>query len=132
MVSNGFEHSDRPQSSFVGYRWCSGEFEYVAADRGIGVLATLRQHPDYSDIHDMGTALRTALADGESRFGRQGTRGYGFHQVFLSLAQLNGFLRFRSGDQRLEIQGLGPDLAAARIAQAATYQGFLASIVCHA
>lgn len=132
MVSNSFEHSKRPNSSLVGYRWCSGEFEHVVADHGIGILDSLRKHSDYCDLHDMGTALRTALADGESRFGRRGTRGYGFHQVFLSMAQLDGFLRFRSGDQRLEIQGQGPDLASARMAQTSVYQGFLASIVCHA
>lgn len=132
MVSNGFEHSERPDTSIIGYRWDRGEFELVVADRGIGVLESLRQHSDYSDLQDTGTALRTAMTDGESRFGRHGSRGYGFRQVFLSLAQLDGCLRFRSGDQRLEIAGQGPTLAAASIAQAAAYQGLLVSIVCHA
>jgi anti-sigma regulatory factor (Ser/Thr protein kinase) len=130
MATNVFEHSTACDTGMVGYRWTKGEFEYLVADAGEGVLSSLRRHPDYQDVEDAGTALKTALTDGESRFGRESTRGYGFHSVFRSLLGLGGALRFRSGDQRLEIEGVSPVLGTATLAQTAFYQGFLVSVLC--
>ena len=72
-----------------------------------------------------------ALTDGESCLGRGAGRGRGFRQVFLSLAELNGRLRFRSGDHALTIDGTSPELSRARVAQLGIdFSGFLVSVVC--
>lgn len=130
MVDNVLCHSQRPRSGIVAYRWTDGRFEYVVADTGVGVLDSLRTNPGYSHLVDDGLALQTALTEGESRFGRGSGRGLGFRQVFLSLANLFGSLRFRSGDHTLVIDGTGPTLTTARLAQNVHYQGFLVSVSC--
>jgi hypothetical protein len=42
--------------------------EFVVADRGIGVLSSLKQNPEYADLSDAGAALQLAITDGVSRF----------------------------------------------------------------
>jgi hypothetical protein len=130
MVDNVLQHSERARSGVAGYRWCEGCLEYVVADAGIGVLQSLGKNPDYAALRDAGTALQLALSEGVSSFGRSSGRGFGFRQVFISLANLSGSLRFRSGDHCLVIAGTSPDLAAATLAQNIEYQGFLVSVVC--
>jgi hypothetical protein len=130
MVSNIFEHSRNPESGIAGYRWRGGEFEYVVADNGEGVLRSLQRHPDYASIEDAGLALQLALTDGESRFGRRSGRGYGFRQVFISLIDVGATLRFRSGDSRLEVAGVSPTLRTGRIARSCTFRGLLICMRC--
>lgn len=105
MADNAFRHSLRPLTAVAGYRWSEGAFEYVVADAGQGVLASLRSCPDYADLQDSGDALRMALTEGESCLGRGSGRGRGFRQVFVSLSNLHGRLRVRSGDHVLTIDG---------------------------
>jgi len=131
LVSNVFEHSQRPRTGMVGYRWYSGEFEYVVADAGEGVLGSLKRHSDYAELTDAGSALHTALSPGESRFGRESQRGQGFRQLFLSLADIGARLRFRSSDARLEISGEAASLTNARIASSVRFDGLLVSVVCN-
>jgi anti-sigma regulatory factor (Ser/Thr protein kinase) len=57
MVSNLVEHSERPEMGIVGYKWKQGEFEYVVADNGIGLLNSLKTHRDYAALVDAGQAL---------------------------------------------------------------------------
>lgn len=104
--------------------------EYGHSDRGIGVLENLRTCPDYAHIADHGEALRLALTDGVSRHGPQAKRGGGFRPLFVGLANLSGSLRFRSGDHALVIEGQRIEAMAAKTAQKALLQGFLASVVC--
>jgi hypothetical protein len=105
-------------------------FEFIIADQGLGVLASLTTNPEYARLADHGQALQVALSSGESRHGHLTGRGTGFDTVFRSLAQLTGSLRFRSGDHSLEIDGSSPTLIGARIRQRASYRGLLVSIVC--
>jgi hypothetical protein len=105
MTSNIIEHSDCASSGLTGYRWVSGEFEYVVADRGIGVLSSLRKHADYSWLEDAGEALEVAVCDGESRYGRNAHRGTGFHYLLYNIASRDSYLRFRSGDHCYSIDG---------------------------
>lgn len=130
MVDNVYRHSGQWKSGIVGYRWSKGEVEYVVADSGIGILASLRQHPNYVNISDHAAALQTALSDSESRFGRASGHGNGFRTVFLSLATLNGSLRFRSGDHSLEVNGVTPSLAKASIFQRLPLAGFVVTVTC--
>jgi hypothetical protein len=106
------------------------EFELVVADHGVGVLETLRSGPDYKSLSDHGEALRLALTDGVSRYGRQANRGNGFRPIFVGFANLSGTLRFRTGDHALIIDGQKIDLVSAKTAQKAPMKGFLVSVAC--
>lgn len=125
-------HSDRAFDGIVGYRGTAADFEFAVADGGIGLLNSLRKSPDYAQVSDAGSAIKTALADGQSRLlHTNSARGYGFHDLFVGLANLNGELRFRSGDHALTIDGTSPSLVTARLSQKAEISGFLASVVCN-
>lgn len=128
MSGNLLDHSKNVSSGLVGYRWSLGEFEYVIADAGIGVLQSLTQHPDYSFLMDSGEALETALTDGESCHGRDQHRGTGFNKLMFNIAQRNSYLRFRSGDHSLSIDGTLP-IPLKRTAPCAPFEGFLISII---
>jgi hypothetical protein len=131
MADNVLGHSENAKSGIGGYRWEPGCFEYVVADAGIGVLASLRTCSDYADLTDAGTALQVALREGESRFGRAARRGGGFRQVLVSLADLSGSLRFRSGDHVLVIDGTSPELSQAYLHHLGIeYTGLLVSVAC--
>lgn len=128
MSGNVLDHSRKVSSGLVGYMWRRGEFEYVVTDAGIGVLQSLRQHPDYSFVTDSGEALETALTDGESCYGRDQHRGTGFNKLMFNIAQRNSYLRFRSGDHSLSIDGTLP-IPLKRTAPCAPFEGFLISVV---
>jgi hypothetical protein len=131
MADNAHRHSLQPLTAICGYRWADGCFEYVVADAGQGVLASLRSCSEYAHLQDSGDALQVALTEGESRFGRGSGHGRGFRELFCSLADLSGRLRFRSGDHALTIDGTNPDLSHARLFQlGANYSGFVVSVSC--
>ena len=132
LESNILEHADAPDTGVVAFRAELGAFEFVVADRGIGILESLRSSGMYRDVRDEGAALRAALTEGVSRHGRDVGRGLGFRPIFLGLVNLYGELRFRSGDHAVTMDGVGPEVATARIAQKAPLRGFFASVRCHA
>jgi hypothetical protein len=124
-------HSERSFDGVVGYRGTGNEFEFAVADSGIGLLNSLKKSSDYAQLADSGSAIKIALADGHSRLRHLNPgRGYGFHDLFVGLANLNGELRFRSGDHALVINGASPSLMTARLSQKVDIGGFLVSIVC--
>ena len=131
LEANVQEHAEAPDTGVVAFRVEAGTFEFVIADRGIGVLESLRSSGDYAELRDEGAALRAALTEGVSRHGRDVGRGFGFRPMFQGLVDLYGELRFRSGDHAVTMKGVGPDLATARIAQKVAMQGFFASVRCH-
>jgi hypothetical protein len=130
LESNIHEHSDAPDTGILAFRATQGTFEFVAADRGIGILKSLQGCPTFATLRDHGKAIRTALSDGTSRFGTDSRHGNGFRPIFLGLANLRGSLRFRSGDHALLIDGASPELATAQLAQKPPIDGFLASVRC--
>lgn len=132
LESNVHEHAEAPDSGVVAYRAEAGAFEFVVADRGIGVIESLRRSGEYGYLRDEGTALRAALTEGVSRYGRDVGRGLGFRPMFQGLVDLYGELRFRSGDHAVTMDGVAPEVATARIAQKARMAGFFASVRCHA
>jgi hypothetical protein len=129
LENNIHEHSDAADTGILAFRAAPGMFEFVAADRGIGVLASLRKCTKFTPLTDHGKALASALADGTSRFDERG-RGNGFRPIFIGLVNLRGSLRFRSGDHALLMDGASPKLATAQLAQKPAIDGFLASICC--
>jgi hypothetical protein len=131
LENNIHEHSEAPDTGILAFRAAPGVFEFVAADRGIGILRSLQRCSIFAGLQDHGRAIKEALSDGTSRFGTDSRRGHGFRPIFLGLANLQGSLRFRSGDHALLIDGTSPDLTTAQLAQKPVIDGFLASIRCH-
>jgi hypothetical protein len=132
MVNNLVIHCEAPQTAVIGYRHSKPEkeFEYVVADQGIGVLASLKQNPIYHYLLDSGQALETAIKDGESRRGKNIGCGNGFQQLMRNIASQNSYLRFRSGDHSLTLDGIDKPHIDARTQQTVEFQGFLISVVC--
>ena len=128
LENNIHEHSDDPETGIVAYRAVPGTFEFVVADHGVGVLESLRRCAALVDLPDDGKALETALTDGTSRFGIGVGRGHGFRPIFLGLANLQGSLRFRSGDHALIMDGSSPNLTTAQLLQKPPIDGFFTSI----
>ena len=130
LRDNVVEHSGRPRSGIVAYVAASHRFEFCVADAGKGVLASLREHAAYASLTGSGEALRTALRDGESRFGPGTGRGYGFRELFRGMQKIPGTLHFKSGDHQLEHEGSAPSLGEFRLSQCAELRGFLISAIC--
>jgi anti-sigma regulatory factor (Ser/Thr protein kinase) len=132
LHSNVYEHSRAPQSGLMAFRAGTSNFEFVVTDRGIGVLESLRTCPEYAHLRDHGEALKLALNEGVSRFGPNTGHGFGFRPIFVGLANIKGYLRFRSGDHALIIDGTEPSLMTARPAQKPLLPGFFISVNCKA
>ena len=131
LQDNVFRHSRAYATGLVAYAVAPTGFELVVSDRGIGVLESLRSHPDHADLKDAGDALRRALANGETRFGRDSGCGLGIGQIFRALANHDGDLRFRSDDHVLEIEGDSPTLQGqVEIRHKAALPGFTVSVLC--
>jgi hypothetical protein len=92
------------------------------------VLASLQSSVEFSACEDHGKALQMTLTEGTSRFGNEANRGYGFRPLFIGLMNLQGYLRFRSGDHALILDGRSPQLAIARLEQKPQLSGFFASV----
>jgi hypothetical protein len=131
LENNIHEHAEALETGVLAYRAESGVFEFVVADRGIGILRSLRRCDTYAALPDEGKALEAALTDGISRHGPNSNHGHGFRPIFTGLVNLHGELRFRSGDHAITMDGTSPDLTTARITQKAAIDGFFASVRCH-
>lgn len=131
MQDNVYEHSGAPATGLVAYAVTPSSFEFVVADRGTGVLATLRQNQRYADITDAGAALSEAIKDGVSRFPDEEGRGTGFNQLFTALVGHNAELRFRSGDHALTMRPTCDALHGQIIlAKVAPLDGLAVSVIC--
>ena len=78
----------------------TGAFEIVVVRRR---HRRIGKPPDGSDdvyLQDAGEALKVAVEDGNSRFGRASGNGFGMGQIFRALANHDGELRFRSARPR--------------------------------
>lgn len=131
LHSNIYEHSGASATGLIAFCARPGHFEFAISDRGVGVLRSLQNCAHYSSLDDHGRALRLALTEGVSRHGVDIGRGYGFRSLFIGLANLNGSLRFRSGDHALVIDGTNPSLVSARTAQKTMLNGLFISVVCN-
>jgi hypothetical protein len=128
MEDNVHTHSQNVRSGRVAYLAGDGAFEFVVLDRGVGVLASLRQSDEFSHLRDHGEALETATTTGASRFGSDSGRGWGFSDLITGIANSNAHARFRSGDHLLRLDGIGAGQPASALAQRALGIGFLISI----
>jgi hypothetical protein len=129
LEDNIHEHSGAIESGVLAYRVSTERVELTVADRGVGILKSLRSGA-FPSLADAGEALKLALTDGRSRFVSQTGRGYGFRQLFKALVLRQGTLRFRSDDQLLTIAGVSPSLSRARLQQRARVAGFAVTVIC--
>lgn len=128
MSSNIVEHSEHAATGMIGYRWSPSEFEYVIADSGIGVLKSLKKNSYYSGLTDSAKALETAIQEGESSHGHNVGHGLGFRDLLNNIATSNSYLRFRSGNHSLVIDGTHtPAIWTTQPGQ--TLQGLVISVV---
>jgi hypothetical protein len=131
LQDNVFEHSGRPETGVVAYAASEDAFEFVVADAGRGVLASLRENSEFAGLEESGTALRIAASDGASRYARDTGHGYGIGQLFRALAHDAAELRFRSGDHALRLWGDAPSLTGrVELAQKACLDGLTISVRC--
>jgi anti-sigma regulatory factor (Ser/Thr protein kinase) len=131
LQDNVFEHSGRPNSGIIAYAAGDGAFEFVVADAGRGVLASLRENPEFASLEESGAALRVAVSDGASRHVRRTGHGYGIGQLFRALAHDAAELRFRSGDHALRLWGDAPSLTGqVELAQKAWLDGLSITVRC--
>lgn len=132
MVDNAIIHSQHPESGLAGYQWSEKSFEYVVADAGIGVFASLQQSSRYASIENSSEALSTALRNGETS--KPTGYGTGFNGLILNIAKKNSSLRFHTGDASITIDGISrydEVLSLNPIARPApAVQGFLISVLC--
>jgi hypothetical protein len=129
MQNNIRDHSDAIDTGLIAYRITADRVEWVVADRGVGVLNSLKSGA-FPSLTDGGEALKVALTDGRSRFGTATGRGYGFRELFKALSARQGSLRFRSDDHALTIAGVSPSLSRARLQQRAHVAGFTVTVTC--
>ena len=127
MEENVHHHSEAPRSGAVAFLSHPASFEFVVYDLGRGVLASLREAPEFADLGDHGTALELATSDGKSRYGSGSGRGWGFNDLVVGIANSNARIRFRSGDHLLEIDGSRAP-PSTKIAQRASGRGFMVAV----
>lgn len=131
LQDNVYEHSNAPRTGLVAYAVTASSFEFVVADRGIGVLRTLRQNPVYAGLPDAGAALKEMVKEGVSRFPVEAGRGQGFNQLFRALVGHKAELRFRSGDHALSMIPTSDGInGATALAQVAQLEGLAISVFC--
>jgi hypothetical protein len=129
LLSNIVEHSEASHTGLVAFQASDGCFEFVAADQGVGALATLRRNPRFAVLASDREALPRVLQHGCSRYETPG-RGAGFDDMFRGLANHNGNLRFRSGDAAVLIDGASPLSIKPKVKTKPRLQGFIASVAC--
>lgn len=130
MAVNAVTHAKADVPALAGYEVRDGVALFCVVDVGIGVLASLWNNPDYRHLSRHNEALRLALQDGVSGVVGTERRGFGFRQVFKSLAAQWGHLRFRSGEAYVQMDGTGLDADQAQVRFSPTLPGFQVTVCC--
>lgn len=129
IYANVIEHSGCVESGYVAYDCADGKFEFSIADRGNGVLQSLRTNPKYSYLQDSGTALTCALEQGTSRHAEPG-HGFGFKPLLVGLANISRIVRFRSGNYGRMIVRQADGTIEAQTIQRSICAGLYCSVLC--
>lgn len=130
LIGNISDHSEAAATGFVAFSADDRLFEFVVADQGIGVLESLRKSPEHMTLSDQGAALSAMIQSDVSRFGSGTGHGNGFRPIFERLADMQGYLRFRSGDYALTLDGRFGDKVNLQLSQKPVLLGFFAAVVC--
>lgn len=130
MASNALEHSQAVSTAIAGYHVMPGEFEFVVADGGIGIRASLNSASQFCDLADDREAMRLALTEGVSCHGPGTGRGFGYRQLLHSIASMAGLVRVRSGAACIEIRGKGASTVDKDLLTRPVFHGCSISIRC--
>jgi hypothetical protein len=107
MASNAIEHAQAPAPPVSTFEVLPDRWGFSVTDIGIGLLASLKNNPAYQALKNDVTALQAAVKDGVSATSRAG-RGFGFTQVFRSLADRACRIRFRTTGALATWEGVSP------------------------
>lgn len=107
-----------------------GTAKIIVADRGVGVLSSLKSNPAYAHLNDHGRAIELVLSEGISRYYDEEGHGFGFRPLFVGLANIARNLRFRSGDHAREIVRTPGGPLISRTYELAPLPGFFCSVTC--
>jgi hypothetical protein len=129
MAENAVIHANAPTGALAGYEVSEGVAQFSVADVGIGVLASLKTCHEYAALSFHNEAIKMALRDGVTRYG-QGRGGFGFRQVFKALAEQWGYLRFRSSEGCITMDGRGLDFDTGLESYPPPMPGFQLSVCC--
>lgn len=127
---NVIEHSQNIASGSILFAVQTNKFEFIVLDSGVGLVQSLKQNPQFSDLSDAGTALDLALTDGVSSHGENSGKGYGFRPLFLGLANISKSVRFCSGDHCKELTRDNGGSIIDSTKQKFHIDGFICSILC--
>jgi hypothetical protein len=130
MAANAVTHAKADLPALAGYEVRGGMALFSVVDAGIGVLASLRANPEYCHLSRHNEAIKLALRDGTSSIVGPERRGFGFRQVFKSLAAHWGHLRFRSGEACLQMDGTGLDADRGEVHFPPPLPGFQVTVCC--
>jgi hypothetical protein len=131
LHSNVYEHSERSRTGMVSFAVHQDMAEFIVADSGIGVLASLKSNPVHSSLEQDGEALQLALQPGVSRHVNEPDRGHGFDLMFTGLLNRNSRLRFRSGSAAVTVDGCSHDNPVPIIRERPAMRGFLIAVDCY-
>jgi hypothetical protein len=131
LHSNVYEHSERSRTGVVAFAVHHDMAEFIVADSGIGVLASLKSNPVHASLAQDSEALRLALQPGVSRHVNEPDRGHGFDLMFTGLLNRNSNLRFRSGTAAVTIDGCRHGNPVPVIRDRPAMQGFLIAVDCY-
>lgn len=134
MADNVVQHSGpddlHPAPGVVGYHVGPSAMTFCVVDQGRGTLASLRTNPRWQQLADSRTAICEAVLNSATR--RIGVaKGLGFTEVQKAIADVNGNLRFRSGDGVLLLDGRGMRRKA-RAMSAPWLSGMQVTVACSA
>ncbi|WFU13034.1 hypothetical protein QA646_27135 (plasmid) [Rhizobium sp. CB3090] len=130
LWSNVVDHSQKSDTGYIAFSLEPKRFEFIVADHGVGVLASLKSNPAYADLTDHGRAIELVLSEGVSRYYTEDGHGFGFRPLFVGLANIARSLRFRSGDHAREIVRVDEGAPVSRTYEVAFLAGFFCSVVC--
>lgn len=128
MVDNVVQHAglgDTPRG-IIGYEVSEAALSFAVADLGRGVLSSLRDNPTHRHISTDAAALVSAVTTGASS--RPGVAGTGFADLNRALADLDGYLTFRSGSARLFLDGRGGGARRHNVSNSPEMIGFQLSV----
>jgi hypothetical protein len=129
MTDNALDHAEAIIPVLVGYQVTPGIALFSVVDVGRGILASLRSNPAYQHLQQDKDAIREALRDGVSRYGPN-RGGLGFRQVFKALLDQWGFLRFRSGNGSITMDGDDFDADKGEARYPPSLPGFQLTVCC--
>jgi hypothetical protein len=134
LADNIIEHSSEPGTppapGLVGYEVGPGRMTISVGDLGRGVRASLAENLAWRDkVPDSRSALTAAVLQRASRRSDAGMEGMGLYEVQKVLVDLDGSLRFRSGDTALTLDGPG-DSREIRRSDSVQMPGFQVTVSC--